>query len=420
MTTLVFSDDAPLLRGQDCTADDFTLTIAESGTASAVPDIEYVLHDITARETTTAGTVYRVTATQADGLPPVVIGNMTPSVGSLTPDGYITKAQLGGGTMTVVGAGRTGSKRASIQLDVGTAGRIGILVARQPGTNTDAVSNLVLARLSGKSPGAATQNVFSSLTTSLTLANCAAVANAGSFVADLDFSHVSFCRDNGSSAILAFPLTLVGPRHFLFARHTGCAVGRKVIWRRPDGVFVESFVAALGDLGNDLGVGLLDRDIAGIPYAKFLPQDFHSRFTYSAEMRQYVPYTPEGPCVGLILSHNPSALLASTRHAQPIGLTDDPPVMSGPDTGYQAGLTAPIDNVGQWFSMPYGGDSGSPVYMVVQEAGVQVPVLLFQLYTAGGGPSYRLYAPTIEAWFSAQGHPRTLERVSLATYPAVS
>lgn len=418
MLTVQYVENGIAIVGQDCTANDFTAEIEVSNDSSWFPPVVTEYTEIIVQEVVSGTTSHRVMATSVPG-PVPELTNLTPEEYTLRPGNLLEPVPMTGAVDCLLNVtGATGTKQLKFTLPASAMRYIPQLYGRKPGTNADLVSQNVLSLLSGKTPGSDTQDVFSSRTLGLTAATCAATSNANFILKNYDFSHLCFSRESNTGTAMGYgPLALVGPRHFVYAFHTIAAQGDKVVWRRSDGTFLDSVITAVEDLGNDCGVGLLDRDITGISYASFMPPGFTSRFAFAAEMSQYVSNTTKGPCVGVILSHNPSAVLTATRHAQPVGITSD-----GYSSGGVAntGLTAPVDSVGQWYSTPYPGDSGSPVYMLVSVGGQIQTVLLCQLYTAGGGPSYQIKRQDIEAWFSSQGQSCTLSVVSLSEYPIYS
>lgn len=414
------------VKGEDCTVDDFQPYLKNLGAISndnytydyTDPDVDLMTY------TVGTGNRYKIEVDQRLGLPFPTFTNLTPSQATIDVNGNITRVISGTLFCEYLIKGGTGTKRfyATIPYD-GFAFDRTESFARKPGTNIDLLSNKSLYRTSGKIPGEARQNIYSSVTYGSTPGTCAATLNPNCIVADLDFSHLSFSRPATSWAPPSrFPVSLIGPRHIVWAYHVMTSAGEDVIFRRKDGTFQSAKVLKVFNMGSDLACGYLDQDITGVDYATFLPDTYLNKFGLFTRLSDITNYESKGPVVGMILSHNASPGLNPGRHAQLTGIGSE---VAG-STGIARELVSvgytPIGAPDGWYSVPYGGDSSSPVYLIVDTPTGTKNILYTQLFSAVSGPNYAYRGSQIESLLNTElaavgySTPLVIQRADLSLY----
>lgn len=408
MVAVTYSPSGYKLVSQDCTRDDFSTALqgyapADSGAVTQdSTDKEVVLE----QSTSGTGLAYRLDIQQRIGLPPPTVTNLTPSAAMVDTAGNLTKlTPLIDAQCEVEVGGATGAKRFKFTLPANSATIVRSVVGRKPGTMLHQISATAAGLFAGKTPGPTTQNLFSESVAGATPATCSASLNPSCVVAGLDFSYVSFSRASvPASERFRYPVSLVGPRHIVYARHVMENPGETIIWRTPAGGFVQAVVLRVFNLGNDCGCGILDRDVVGVPYAKVLPNNYETKISIGARLGSILtPSSPSaGPVTGVMLTHNPSEGLGLARHAQVCGFNvgNTNPAAAG---GRYWGAGKPVEAaLLPWWSLPYGGDSSSSLHWIVQEGGQQTPVLITHLHTAGTGPNFAAFADDIESLLNAE------------------
>lgn len=412
MVNILYSEDGIPFIGQDVNRDNFE-TVFTAIPRSGLSEPSYVTTDpevIISEQIAYNGYATYISYSQRLGLPDVKTTLINSDVVTLLPTGEFFKKVGEPLAAQFYQTGSVGTKYAEYDLSSSLPGFVIKISGRKTGTNLDAFSLTASSLIQGKSQGDSSQMMFTAVTNGVNASECHATVNNNSFFSSMDFTHVSFCRSGSPKQ--QYPVLLVGPRQILYAWHIRQAgIGENIIFRAANGAFQEATVVSASNLGNDIGVATLSKDIVGIPYAKVFGSELFNKINILKTVPPSLNRFEKYPLTGIILSHNPSNNLSPGRHGQLIGIGDfrnTPSIAAGVITKVGGSL----DDPGGWFSEPYGGDSGSPVYSIVSIGGVNTPVLVTSLWTAAYGPNYVDSTAAIE---SALGI--TLQKVNLSEYP---
>lgn len=283
----------------------------------------------------------------------------------------------------------------------------------RPDTPLAICDGLVRSYIAGKSPGAATQDVWSSASYTGTLSATPNPTNA--FAALMpQLACVSFTSSRHGRI---FPAVLLGARVAVCADHVGHQVGDTLTWRRTDGSFASSTVAerySLEMYGTpaDMGLLLLSTAVTGVPFGRTLPADvfdwfpgldlWRGRGIMDGRNNAYVtvlawmanagtgPDTPTG--TNIINTDSPHLRLARIRWLYSSTLIATQPAGTSLATVVSSAMPAG-DPAAAWSQLAYGGDSSAPYFMVTPSG----PALLVHLWSATAGPSVVAFAATIAA-----------------------
>lgn len=430
------SPGAPRWRGLPMATRDFSVSLVPKVT-TIDPTTTYVdVADVVVKRMTGQATItaYDLVVQQDLTLPPPRVENLTPGVFTTQGSQLVGQGSNSTGRLRVTGyaGAREFDVRFPDQAPATTETDDSFVV----GTLAAHCMNNLLARLAGKSPGGLAQNVFQEANHGYTLQSLSCSGyNQSSIVAGLDLACVQFASGRIQPGVNIpaehrVPSLLVGPRHVIAAYHAMNYPGERMFWRRNDGSFAEAVVTAVRDLGSDMGVALLDRDVTGIQFARVLPQDWPEKLK-----APYVTPVVQGPVttlkprgrifVGIALTGNTSPGLGFLRHAQLFGISQMGHLPS--DAIFSAvvfGAPAQPELAG-WYSVPYGGDSNSPMFVIIEQAGTQVPVFVTSFFTAGSGPSYGAHVNLINQTLSqlsaeaGDSRPFNLVTADLSAFPAL-
>lgn len=243
--------------------------------------------------------------------------------------------------------------------------------------STNILANMATV-LNGKAPGAARQHLWATQTLSSDPAQCAATVNPTCLIDPNVVGFTSFVQNEGHK----FPGKLIGPRHVLANKHV-VGVGTSFIWRRPDGSFVKASITQLADLGADLAIGYLSAAVTGVTPMLLLPDDTATKLPSLVGPDQVnFALLPS-----LIVSANPSPGLGNVQHVQVIMVRH---IVPGGTPGRAESTYLSVDRVpapqAGFTSLPYGGDSGSPVLLPITIAGTVRWVYATSLYGPESGP----------------------------------
>jgi len=191
--------------------------------------------------------------------------------------------------------------------------------------------------------------------------------NPACWLASLDFT----CRAYNGNACL------ITPRHILFATHY--PPSSPIEFVKSDGTLVSVAISstqqvrpgATGTYG-DLSLGTLASDVTGITPATLPPSN----------LADYWNPDKEAPTPAIILP------VAIGRKARVVGMNLRS--VWGPSSGYYV-------KSARYAYQPSGGDSGSPVFILIDG----VPVLVSACFFANMGPAYHEFVTEIQALIGA-------------------
>ena len=406
---LKHNPSAPRLQGVDMTLRDFSVALQKGFDGTPTLSEPYSIAEEQLLRNTAPGpaTKYSVLVGQDLKLRPPTLESLHPEVFSVSGSEAI-KAANGVGTLRVTGY--SGARDYTLDFADEAPPVSFTHVSFQAGTLAAHCTSNVLNRLQGKTQGGESQNIYADGGThGPTVAECFTTGfNPSSIVSGLDLNCISFSRNNPDPFVASrhrFPALLVGPRHIIGAHHCIPTTGQNCIFRRPDGSFVETNVVYSDSLGFDMGVAMLDRDVTGIEFATLLPPTYKQKLKAgSKSVTQDLPQR-SGALLMFGITSNTSLNLGFVRHAQVFGITDIGESTQSPffiRTQVTFGPPAQAQ-ASPFYSQPYGGDSGSPMFLVIEQSGVQRPVFLGNLYTALTTPSYPAFSPIVQAKFNEVG-----------------
>lgn len=254
------------------------------------------------------------------------------------------------------------------------------------------------------------------------------VRNPNRMIPKLDLSGVSITReaDNGPGVQWRFPAILVSPRHFVCNKHCGVWTGLTVYFLTKSGVIHEATVLDSEDVApeSDLRVGIFTEDVPDCEYYGTLSGDWmhyipgnwiQAKEPYSGFMG--VPGVPLVTCQA-----NPgedpgsesgnNIINTDNRKLRITWMLDIWDAKYPPYKQTVALHGMKEDPMYPFFNQGYGGDSGSPIFMLVPYAyGNFVPALISSYWSSGGGPFYPLLRERIneamQMFSTRHGDPRT-------------
>jgi hypothetical protein len=294
---------------------------------------------------------------------PPTISTDTPSIVTVSNSGRVTRIADG---LAVIRVTNPYGTRLYSQQMVRVGGTTKVLTGYVAGSLAAHVSAAVDGMISGKLPNAATQNVFTASGTRSSTHIAAALTG---------LSAVSSYR---ASTGRQYPVTLISNRHFICAAHVQPAIGEVITWMDGAGNNYSASVSSKQLLGSyDICIGYLSAAInAAIVPASLLP----SNYANYLPSQKYTGSNANIPAV--IVSYNTGL----TTDVLP---TSEPHVRVTEVTEFTNNIcvmaaTPQFSSRQPFMSLPYAGDSGSPVFIPVNG----VLVLLTKLYTALSGQSY--------------------------------
>lgn len=291
-----------------------------------------------------------------------------------------------------------------------------------------ATTRLLRNRFAQVQPGAAAQDVFLD-GGDYTLATGPSVTpNPTRLLPDLDLSGVSVTP----------PVMLVSPRHIVCNTHIGVGTGDSVAFRRRDGTVQTVTVLAHTDKGGnyDLRVALLSEDVTDCTVYKTLPDNWAS-YIPACTQATLIAYGATGaiPVVvrqantGVGGHNNPIDTNSPKLRVDWIRVTDGPNGSSPTEPSFNAFYTGfPQDPLYPFYQQAYGGDSGSPMFMLVPNSAAAspsnfTPALVSSYFGATSGPflprERTWINATMQALSTAHGEARvfTFNTVDLSLFP---
>lgn len=284
-------------------------------------------------------------------------------------------------------------------------------VIPKPGTPLAASDAILRNMIDGKSPGAATQDAWSSATYAGTYA---AVANPTNAFASLmpELSCVMFASSRHGRG---FPAVLLGPRVAMAAWHVGHRAGDTLTWRRTDGSFQSVTISEAHNIQTsgtsvDCALLLLSAAVTGVTFARCLPADALDYYPGLDTARGSLgDHRNNGRVVVLGWTRN-TGKDPGTDYGTNIISTDRPHLRlalmrrlhnsQGMGTEVNANVMSIVwdavpadDPIRPWSMCPYSGDSSSPFFLPTPNG----LALICCLFGSNGGPSVAHMAPAISA-----------------------
>lgn len=404
---VVFNPSGPRLQGVNMAERDFSVTLTRAVDDLSGTTAPFTISEESGNVVTVSGVASRYILSSAQDLklPPVTFESLDPAVFTVS-GGQAWKVGPGIGRLRATGyAGRR-----EYPLDFQDAAEVKTYehLSFTAGSLAEHVTNKVLARLVGKARGPAHQNLYvDGGTFGRNAAECATAGfNPNSIVAGLDLNCVAFAWENTlfpTASQHRFPPMLVGPRHFVAAWHCIPREGQLVVWRLPNGTFFEAVVAKAAQLPADVGYGMLDRDVPGITPAMILPTNYEQKLKAGQSfVEDGKRVFRSGGMLCMALTANTSLDLGYTRHAQVFGVGDL--VANAALRSAYLTFGAPFQAAAKpFYSTPYGGDSGSPIFFVISQGGVDTPVFMGHFATAVSAGHISAYSTQIATAFNDWG-----------------
>lgn len=324
----------------------------------------------------------QLSVSRPDGTGRYAFVSATPSICAVDAAGNVTRVSSGAGRIAipspphVLEFKRTFSTAAVVVTEAWTSWVANSLAAH--------VEAAILAMVSGKTSGAATQAV---LTSSAGGASSPAYTrNASIFTGALDLSAITVYTTAFGSNM--FPVVLISPRHVM-AGHVGASPGQQIVFKAPDGSHVVRTVVSHVEVAPDMGdnyVGWLDSEITNITPMKLLPTTWASYVPSWLKSSKFstLPVLNKGWTAGDYIR---------VLRAHYVGIYPGVP-------GAFIYLERPASEPLLWWSSDIiGGDSNGPVFIPVNGE----PVLLHCMNFANGGGFYPANSANIQAAMTALG-----------------
>lgn len=292
-----------------------------------------------------------------------------------------------------------------------------------------ACTELLYSLLNGKVPGSNHQDLF---LPGGTFPNTHGdpptniVRNPNRMIPNLDLSGVSITREHDEPVQWRFPAILVSPRHFVCNKHSGVWNNLTVYFLTKSGVIHEAVVLDSEDIApeSDLRVGIFTEDVPDCEYYGTLSGDW-MYYMPGNWIPAKAPYSgflgvPGIPLVTCQANSGDSdddgsgnnVINTDNRKLRITWMLDVWDAKYPPYRQTVAIHGMMEDPMYPFFNAAYGGDSGSPIFMLVPYTnGNFVPALISSYWSSGSGPFYPLLRERINAamkMFSTRhGDPRT-------------
>lgn len=399
MFNIIFDASGPVICGLTA-AEDYSVS-ASTTTITRSPVVTPGL--------TSGGIVYTDTATRGDvtAMDVVLTPSRFESNASVSATGRSYDVEVDGlqiviegdpdvtsTTSTIVDAvvtASTGSRYVSGTTSIAPTTHAISVTDTVAGSVAESAWDSVLALVSGKTAGDATQLRYSSATYSSS--SPAATPNANAFCAALDTSWISFLKKQGASAeTYQGPALLIHERLALISSHVRLPTGAGNIymWRKPDGSFVTRYATAESALiGSDTRILLLDSAVTGITPIKTLPA------SWTAKIPEIAPGAGfnSAACIPAITKDAHKADESSADYFNINGV--------GPSTSsdrFDMGVFSTSglgETLKQFQDTVIGGDSGGPIFVLLGSemalmstynfsvTGDNIPALRTDINTAG-------------------------------------
>jgi len=317
-----------------------------------------------------------------------------PSFESLDPSRVNVDAEghchyVSNGTAQVNIHNGRGTKFTEMSLTQTVGGTITTFNRHVPGSAGRAADTEIESRLSGKTPGPTTYNMWSVADHT----NVIYTRNPNLWAADVDWSCCSPWNSNAGTKQAG---CLVTPRHIITAHHYLIEVGSTIRFVSMNGTVCERTIAQRYTIPNtDLCIERLNADVdAGINFCKVLPTNALDYFPTMRTAQGYVDLRPVASC----WPNQNDRLVVHDWISDYTGTAGEPVQ----DVYYQW-FTDPetihADRLA-FYTAPISGDSGSPLGLILNDEFV----LLSTWTTNAGGMSIRAYVSTINAAIVSMGN----------------
>ncbi len=304
-----------------------------------------------------------------------------PSVATVDVEGHVTHLVDGQTTITITSLARTVTKVLTFAMQEGTPnvylrGAPGSLRLHLEQQITGRIADITFADIANAKLLYSTQNHGSGIY----------VRNTACWAKTIDLTCCSVWNTSGGNQ---FAGTLISPRHVLFASHyVGGSYNYSLRFVAQDGTLVTRQLATIvsGIAGTDLAVGVLTEDVPNtITFAKVLPVNWNS-------------YLPDMPISSFLITDvtQPGVMIDQERKALVVNINGI--------GSYTTAANYPVDPQLAFYEQAISGDSGNPMFMIVNNA----PVIMCALLFANGGPSvvnYRSQLNAVMASLDATYHP---------------
>lgn len=399
MVTRVGSASGIIQRGPtlsdinfDITAVDRDTVVTPGSSTSGVVNDLYVLYQTTA----TVDNEYDLILSNMSGDYFEIVPtyeSLDESIATVTQYGQVER--VADGTVGILARTRLLTKRVDLAISRTGGTSTSGLIQYVDGSLAKDCSDAIDDRISGLS-ASTTINLFS--TQDHVDSNY--VRNASFWASDVDLTCISPWNSGGGNKRAG---TLISPRHIIFAEHYQLNVGNTVRFVKSDNTVVDRVLTAKQSVGpsnasdgyaTDLTVGLLDSDVpAGISYAPVLPSG------YSA----YLP--------SLSADY---ALPALCLDQDEKGLVTDLYLLST-----SASLKVSTDDKRlEYYEPKISGDSGNPVFLIINDELVLVTCLTFG--GAGAGSNIANLHSEINSAMTSLGGGYTLTTIDLSGFASYS
>lgn len=294
----------------------------------------------------------------AAGASPTITSSNTAVLSNPSPQSGGLSTFAAAGVVTFTATDASGRVATALATATNTNPFTDAFVSFATGSVAQLAADAIDSRLAGKT-AAASLALFA--TQSHTATPPAYVRNASFWGSDIDFTCCSVWNSSGSNTRAG---TLISPRHVLFAAHYQILDGATVRFVDASGTVVNRVMTSKVAHPNytpyfpDIAIGVLDSDVpAEISFARVLPVTFASRLAAVSSVARL-------PVV--VLDQEEKGLIAD---------------WTGLDTSVRGSPPTNAKRL-EFFENIIPGDSGNPVFMLVNGQPVLLTVLTF------GGPGF--------------------------------
>ena len=369
--------------------DDFSYSITETPAVSSPTTASITINDINVNRITGTLTGNNFMIVVADSL--LTAGhsfiNQTPSIVSV--DGLGSVSRLANGAASVDIQTPVGARNYTRIMTNTGASTQDIFQSFVAGTLGKHITDAMLALVSGKTASDATKEFYSS--NNYDAVSPIVVRNTSCFSASVNLSCISVMNWDSVPVRQNYVHQglLISPRHIIGATHF--PTENPIVFMRPDGTFqTVNVVSEQNQVGGstDIRVAYLSAAVTGITPFQVLP----------ANWATYLPTLTSGTRVKLPVltktAHNAAGAWADQISINQLQSITSNSVVLGPQNNV-VGL--PVLATDAWYSPVTGGDSGSAVFVPINNN----PVLLCSHLYTSSGRHYGNYISSINSAMNA-------------------